>query len=239
MLETLADIAREESRRGDFAGRDPRYIAIAGRDYGARFVEGEFRRTLAAFPFHTVCDLGCGSADRLIRLLRDHPEARGIGVELHPGTVALAREAVERSGLAARLRIVEADIARVEPDPGFAQVDLLLAFFNGHDLWPRERCRAALDRIHAAFPAARRFLLCDTWRSDLEAAAEPPTFTLGFELTHAAMGQYVPSAPEWRELFAETSWRLAGEHPIGIPFSTIFDLRSRAGDGRESPGNGG
>ena len=52
-----------------------------------------------------------------------------------------------------------------------------------------------------------------------------PIFTLGFEVTHAAMGQSVPSHQDWLDLFEETAWTLGDEYPIGIPFSCIFDLR--------------
>jgi len=71
----------------------------------------------------------------------------------------------------------------------------------------------------------KRFLLCDTYRSELSISHEIPVFTLGFEVTHAVMGQYIPSLSEWMELFAEAGWRCATRRFIDLPFSCIFDLR--------------
>ena len=95
----------------------------------------------------------------------------------------------------------------------------------GHDLWPRSQCIEILNRIHEAFPRAERFILADTYRSNLSDASESPTFTLGFEVTHAFMGQYIPSLSEWEELFAETHWRYAGRRDVELPYSSMFDLR--------------
>jgi hypothetical protein len=52
-----------------------------------------------------------------------------------------------------------------------------------------------------------------------------PIFTLGFELTHAVMGQYIPLESEWLEVFDEAGWDCANAREVGIPFSKIFDLR--------------
>jgi hypothetical protein len=106
-------------------------------------------------------------------------------------------------------------------------VDVIFSFFIGHDLWPRADCLLTLARLRSAFPGARRFLLADTYRSDLPPADEAPIFTLAFETTHAVMGQYVPSLQEWDALFSESVWTCVGQRALDIPFSVIFDLRVR------------
>ena len=111
------------------------------------------------------------------------------------------------------------------PSPEFSQVDVIFCFFMGHDLWPRANCLSTLRGIRSVFPRAKRFLLCDTYRSDLLPSDETPIFTLGFELTHAAMGQYIPGLSEWMDLFQEAGWTCVDRRDVGIPFSAIFDLR--------------
>jgi release factor glutamine methyltransferase len=51
-----------------------------------------------------VLDLGTGSGCLLLALLSELPQATGLGVEISPGALALARRNAERQGLAARAR---------------------------------------------------------------------------------------------------------------------------------------
>jgi len=216
-----------ESGKGNInsVGRNGHYVAKAGRDYGAQFVDEYFNDMLYQMPFQVAADLGCGSAMRLINLAQQNPAFRGIGIDINEGAVKLAQEAVAAANLQNRLTVVRADASRLEARPEFAEVEVLFCFFMGHDLWPRPNCLKVLRQIRAVFPRLKRFLLSDTHRADLPASRQIPIFTLGFEVTHAVMGQAIPSAAEWLDLFAEAGWNCVERRDIGIPFSAIFDLR--------------
>lgn len=225
MLNQMATIARNENRTGGSAGRDGRYIALAGRDYGAQFVDDEFAAVLSAGPARFAADLGCGGAERLIKLARKDLAFRGIGVEMNADSLALAHEAVTSAGLQDRITVIRGDVANLAPHSAFAEVDVIFSFFAGHDLWPRSNCLHSLNTIYSVFPAAERFLLCDTYRSEQATTDAVPTFTLGFELTHALMRQHVPTLSEWLDLLRETRWDCVGRHAISVPFSCVFELR--------------
>ena len=232
LLGNLADLARLANRPPDdddtsFVRRSPRHIAEAGRDYGSRFVDRYFEAVLNDEPFEVVCDLGCGSAERLLKIAGRRPDVRCVGVDIDAKVVGLARERVREASLEGRVVVLEGDLRNLSPRPEFEEVELLLSFFVGHDVWPRERCARVLRELPGLFPRVRRFLLCDTFRSDAAPSPDLPTFTLGFELTHGVMGQYIPSESEWLALFEEAGWSCVGTHAVGIPFSAIFDLRPR------------
>lgn len=227
MLRDLADVSRNAKRNGDFLERDGRRIAWAGRDYGARFVDHHFARALNGVPFTSAADIGCGSAGRLIALAQERPEFRGVGVEVDDGAVRLANRAIARAGLDGRITVLHGDLRELAPAPECAGVDLVFSFFMGHDLWPRDACLETLNRVRDVFPDAGRFLLCDTYRSDSLASGDVPVFTLGFELTHAVMDQYLPSLEEWLDLFEDSAWDCVERYDIEIPYSCIFDLRAR------------
>ena len=82
--------------------------AYAKADFSAsnqRFVDGlaqHFRSYL-----HRVVDLGCGPGDVDVRLASAAPEAIITAVDGSAPMVALARDAVDASGLAARITVVE------------------------------------------------------------------------------------------------------------------------------------
>lgn len=67
-------------------------------------------------------------------------------------------------------------------------------------------------------------LLADTCRSFLTATSDLPIFTLGFEYTHGLMRQHIPSADDWRKVFAESAWTLHGIHELNIPETVVFRL---------------
>ncbi|MEV0680230.1 class I SAM-dependent methyltransferase [Actinosynnema sp. NPDC050436] len=226
MLSDAAGLSRAEPEVPAGSLRDGAVIARAGRDYGARFVDPAFEALLAGRAFGDVADLGCGSADRLIKLATTRPGGRFLGVELNPDAVRVARAAVAAAGVADRVEIVAGDIAELDPGrfPGY---DLVFSFFLGHDLWPERSCVRALDGIRRAFPDAGTFLLGDTYRSDHLTGPDTPIFTLGFEYTHALMGQHIPSMAEWRAVIDRTAWRLTGIHPLEIAHSAIFELAAR------------
>ncbi|MGB5713179.1 MAG: class I SAM-dependent methyltransferase [Waterburya sp.] len=225
LLQNLASIAKNENRFHDFINRDGKYIALAGRDYGQKFVDSYFEELLEEFPYQFVADLGCGSGAKLINIAKKSPAVRGIGIDINSGAVETAQIAVDNAELQARVKIIEGDMSKLDNQPDFDEVDVVFSFFNGHDVWPRNNCLKFLQNLHLAFPNVKRFLLCDTYRSDTIPSENVPIFTLGFEFTHGIMGQYIPSLTEWLELFVDSGWECVEHREIGIPFSTIFDLR--------------
>jgi release factor glutamine methyltransferase len=58
-----------------------------------------------------VLDLGTGTSCLLLALLSELPQAQGVGVDINPAAVAVARRNAERLGLANRATIVEGDFA--------------------------------------------------------------------------------------------------------------------------------
>ena len=65
--------------------------------------------TALAEPFTRVLDLGTGSGAILISLLADRPAGTGVGVDLSPAALAVARKNAEALGVAERSTWVESD----------------------------------------------------------------------------------------------------------------------------------
>ena len=225
LLRTGAVVARNEARHGNFIHRDVGMIGYSTADFGRRYIDPVLDSAFADLHYSCVADLGCGSGDRLIRMLNARPQASGIGVDIAPVAVEQARERVARAGLSHRAVIIEADVHSLRPRAEFAAVDFATCFLMGHDFWPRDRCRAVLRGLRAAFPRLRVFALGDTYRSQRAEAADPPILTLGFEYVHGLMGQYLPTLQEWRAVFPAAGWRCQAEYDITIPpYTKIFRL---------------
>ncbi|NYI04684.1 class I SAM-dependent methyltransferase [Allostreptomyces psammosilenae] len=227
LLRTTAHVLREENRTGAFYQRDSAAISVACREISALTYDPWFRQALDDLDFtpRAVADLGCGSGERVLQLLRRFPGARGVGIDIARPAVEMTRSEAERAGLADRLSVVEADARALRPRPELADVELLTCFMMGHDFWPRDSCVRHLRNLREVFPAVRRFLIGDATRTDPKADRELPVFTLGFEFAHDLMGTYIPTASDWSSVFPEAGWRLVKTHSIDVAVGeVIFEL---------------
>ena len=104
---------------------------------------------LAPPPGGTILDVGCGTGRNLIVAARMHPEARLYGFDVSPVMLAEARKAVERAGLADRIRLAKADAATFDPLTTFAR-DGFDRVFCSYTLSMIPPWREALARAMAA-----------------------------------------------------------------------------------------
>lgn len=84
-------------------------IAHAGLPFANPMSEAAVEHTLAAMPLPvapaaTIADIGCGNGELLLRALRAHPGARGIGFDLDPDAIAEARAAAAAAAKSESLR---------------------------------------------------------------------------------------------------------------------------------------
>lgn len=225
LFSVLPGVTKTKARVGDYYTRDMRAVAVGSKLIGETEVEPHFVELLGELDYKVITDLGCGSGQRLIGAVSRRPGVRGVGVDIAPAAVDLARNSVEQAGLSDRITMVSGDVRNLEPLPEFADVDLITCVFLGHDFWPKATCVEGLRKLRTAFPNARRLLLCDVVRSEEPPGADTTIFTLGFELVHAAMGVYLPTRSEWYEAFRESGWVLNGERDFAAPpLGILFDL---------------
>jgi hypothetical protein len=92
----------------------------------------------------TIVDVGGGTGAMLASLLRQHPQARGILVDL-PGTVARAADVIGSFGVADRVTVTAQSF--FDPLPAGADVYLLKSVLND---WPDEPTVAILRRCAQA-----------------------------------------------------------------------------------------
>ncbi|MBV8932851.1 MAG: methyltransferase domain-containing protein [Kutzneria sp.] len=221
LFRDLAKATRNSERFGDFIRRDSTAVSIACRDVGTTFMNDDLYAMIDDLGHQVVADLGCGSADRLIDIARRDPAVRCVGIDLAKEALAVAQQAIGEAGLVDRIGLVHADVSQLGRRPEFDAVELVTCFLMGHDLWPRDNCVRVLRDLRATFPSVRHLLLGDTCRSVGTSGSALPIFTLGFEVLHDVMGQYVPTEAEWLSVFDEAGWIRERTHTYVIPPSTV------------------
>lgn len=222
---TLPRLIHEDERAIRRLHRDSAAISVACRSIARTFFDPPLQEMLSGISFDTVADLGCGSADRIITIAQQHPAVRAIGIDIAQGAMMVAKGAVADAALDDRVTLIQDDVLNLAPSQAYEEVDLVTSFLMGHDFWPLEDCVKTLRRMREVFPNAKNLILGDTCRSTGVEAGQFPLFTLGFELVHAVLDQFLPTAEEWEVALADSGWRCAERRMIDLPaFSFIFRL---------------
>jgi SAM-dependent methyltransferase len=132
-------------------GRDMRQVAVSSRWMGSRgFYPETLEAVVAARPRHFV-DLGAGSGQLAIEVLRAFPGSTALVVDRAPDACDEARHAAAEAGVGNRLIVAERPVECVADDPTtVAGADVVHAGFVLHNLAPDaagrvlRRCREAL-----------------------------------------------------------------------------------------------
>jgi SAM-dependent methyltransferase len=227
LFRRMPEILAEKNRIGEFYHRDAAAVAFACREINEFCYDPWFWEAVRGLDFdvRVIADLGCGSGERVIQLLRRYPEARAIGVDVAVPALAVAKAEAADAGVADRVTFLTADVLALPERSEFAEVDLITCFMMGHDLWPRQQCVETLRRLRTVFPRARRILLGDATRTAGVADDDLPVFTLAFELGHDLMGTFIPTVLDWESALGESGWTVRSKHWINIAVGeVVFEL---------------
>lgn len=225
LLRSSATFTKTSEQHRAASSRDARAVSLGCADFGGLMIDPVLDTAIDSRAYSRVADLGCGGAQRLIRVLQAQPHLTGVGIDIAPPAVELANERLRQNGLSHRAAAKLGNVHSLQPDADYTEVDLLLCFLMGHDFWPHDKALQVLNRLRRNFPSLRTLVLCDTYLSESLPDRRAPILTLGFEHVHALMGHYLPTHQQWLALFDEAGWRLVREHePLGMPYTTMFEL---------------
>jgi SAM-dependent methyltransferase len=97
-----------------------------------------------------VLDVGCGTGVYLRHAAEASPRLAGVGIEIDPGVVEVARRNVTTWGLTDRVEVYQADLRTLPPELQ-GPWDLILLFQNIY-YFPTEERRAVLARLRKLAP---------------------------------------------------------------------------------------
>jgi len=174
---------------------------------------GEPPAVAAAYPFAgTVIDVGGGSGNMIVNVLRQHPQARGVVYDM-PHVVVEAQRRLEAEGLGGRARVEGGSF--FDGVPAFGDVYILSHII--HD-WDAERCVRILRHCREAKAAGGKVLL-------VEMVVPPPNVPHPAKMLDIVMltvpGGQERTADEYRELLAKAGLRLTRVLPTASPVSVI------------------
>jgi O-methyltransferase domain len=174
---------------------------------------GEPPAVAAAYPFAgTVVDVGGGSGNMIVNVLRQHPHARGVVYDM-PHVVAEAQPRLEAEGLGGRARVEGGSFFDGVPAGG----DLYILSHIIHD-WDEARCVRILEHCRTAKAPGGKVLI-------VEMVVTPPNVPHPAKMLDMVMltvpGGRERTVDEYGALLAKAGLRLTRVLPTASPVSVI------------------
>lgn len=149
----------------------------------------------------TILEIGCGTGNLLVQLAKTFPKARCIGVDIDEDGLVLARQRLEKAGIAVRAEVRQATVGQaVAP----ASVDAVVMVEVLHEIAPQIRPSVMQESAAALKPGGWIVIVDETYPSTLEEMRKPefrfPLMT-GFE--EMVWGNVLPTREEQEKLLRD------------------------------------
>ncbi|HEU4963912.1 MAG TPA: methyltransferase [Bacilli bacterium] len=229
LFQHLPALTREQQAWGPL--RNTGLVALGADLNNRNFMQHLLFEVLESMEFTTIADLGCGNGGRLVSYCQRYPHIKGVGVDISEPAIAMANDMVEQHGLEDRLKMICTNVLDTILDDKYqevlADVEVVSSFMMLHDLYNIPGVWEVLfDRLRAAFPNVRYFLIADTVQMPpLEELEKLPIFNVGYELLHAYMDVNLPTKQEYDEAFAKAGLTVETCIDFGTPYTYLYLLR--------------
>jgi hypothetical protein len=162
----------------------------------------------------TICDVGCGSADRLLRLCKE-TSLPGLGLDSSHEAVAIARKAAEPYQ---NINIEYANAANLEGV--WEDVQLLMQCFMTHDIFPDNQFIESLSSYRKNFPNLKYFLVIDIVAPEDSLESHMPAY----DYVHGLLGIETRKHARFTSLFLKAGYKIAKEVSIDMPNTYLWVL---------------
>jgi hypothetical protein len=209
--------------------KDPQARAIFGAVMGTAPVENyaPIAQAWNLSEYHTVADLGGGGGGLLVAILHAFSSVRGLLVD-RPEFIDAAASRFEKEGLAARARVIGADLR--ETVPAGAEVYMLKHVLHGYD---DEAAVEILGHCRSVLPADGRVLVIEFVLPDVVDRADSD---LEYRLTSdlnmlAVTGGKERSALEWKRVLGDADLECRKIIPVPGELVSIIEAVRRQSSG--------
>ena len=201
--------------------KDPNATAIFGAVMGTAPAEdyAPFARGWDFSNCHTVADLGGGGGALIAAVLYAYPNIRGMLVD-RPEFIDNAASRLEKEGLAARCRMVGADLR--QGVPAGADVFILKHVLHGYD---DQAAIEILRHCRSVLPAQGRLLVIEFVLPDVVDHADPKLeHRLSSDLNMLAVTEGKErSAIEWKTLLSSAAFECQRIIPVPGELASIIE----------------
>ena len=212
--------------------RDGGFVALGSDQASSAFMRDILFDVLDNLSFSRVADFGCGNAGRLIEFCERYPHISAVGIDINRDAINLARENIANHNMTNKIEIYCENILNFINNSNvrdrLKDVEVVTSFMMLHDLFNIDNLKETLfDRLRAAFPAVKYFVIADTVRMPKqENLMDLPIFNIGFELLHGYMNVKIHNKKSYDKAFAAAGLVIEKCLPFGTPNTYLYLLRA-------------
>jgi SAM-dependent methyltransferase len=196
----------ENPRRWADSDIDYRSIAISSIEFGEQDLDPILTEIfLALKPRGTICDLGCGTGEKLVKICGT-VKTSGLGIEKDP---AVIRESKKYTNDSRGLEIICADITKLKGV--WEDVEIAMINFVLHDIGSITQSVRFLKSIPRHFPRLRCLIVVDI----VSLSEKFPSILPGFDYVHGLQGITPRNYEETLQVFEKAKFRVMNE--ISVP----------------------
>jgi hypothetical protein len=156
-------------------------------------------------PKGTICDLGCGTAEKLVKVCKAI-QVSGLGFERDHKVVDESKEYTKNTP---NVEVIEADITKL--DGIWEDVELGIISAVLHDIEPESKCISFLNSLRDHFPRMQGLIVVDI----VSMSDAVPTNFPGFDYVHGLQGVSPRTYEETMNLFTKSQFSVRKD--IAVP----------------------
>ena len=174
----------------------------------------------------TILEVGCGTGNLLVLLAKTFSKARCIGVDIDPQSLALARQRLEKAGIADRAEARQGNVGEaVAP----ASVDAVVMVEVLHEIAQPIRPSVIRESAAALKPGGWMVIVDETYPSTLEEMRKPEfRFALMTGFEEMVWGNVLPTREEQEKLLRDAGLTGSIERSIIGEGFTVLTTQSSA-----------
>lgn len=163
----------------------------------------------------TICDMGCGSAYRLLKLCKA-TSLPGLGLDASHEAVKIARKLTAENPL---INIEKGDAENLEGI--WEDVQVLMQCFMTHDIFPDEKFIQSLSSYRKNFPNLKYFIVIDIVAPEEDHTSHMPAF----DYVHGLLGIETRKYDHFTLLFSKAGYKMVKEIQIDMPNTYVWVLK--------------
>lgn len=161
----------------------------------------------------TLCDLGCGSGSRLIRLCK-MLNTRGLGIDQCERSLSLARQ----NCADLPIDFVKEDASKIRGV--WEDVEVVMQCFMTHDIYPRENIQKMLQAMLKSFPSVKFVIILDVVSASSMNADD--VSAPGFDYVHGLQNIETYPLDEMVQIFNESNYEVIMQEEASVVPNTYL-----------------
>lgn len=226
IFQNLEAMLRKEKKYGKDIIRRSEFVAKASAETERWIPFPVIEKLIRTEKYNSILDLGCGSAEFLIRLCKRIPNIKAFGIDISESSIAYAKKRLKEERLEKSIKLEVSDIFEVNKlSKEMKEVDVITSFFVLHELVAegREKVIRLLKTLKENFVNSS-LVICELYRKAPTELKRKPSMIAEHHLFHALSNQKILSVKEWKNIIKKTDYKIKNEIKFNVAGQVYFIL---------------